>query len=176
MYIDQNAFCTKEEIIGKYTDIQGKIPAGSLFYKSMLFDVNDLPDSPILQLKEEQVAFTLLTDVLSLSGNSIVSGQRVNLYGSINLGQNKFIEDLIAENVRVISIKDSKGYNLDHPSSNKIPFSITLAIHKDSLKYLSLLLKIGKIDLYANSMAYDFQNEATLNTDSIIINYIDENY
>ena len=45
-FINKNTIQNKYDIIGKYTDIQGKIPAGSFFYKTMLFDAEELPDYP----------------------------------------------------------------------------------------------------------------------------------
>lgn len=170
-----NSINNKDELIGKYTDIQGKIPAGSPFYSSMIFDKKDLPDNPITQLLENEVAFTILSDIAGLSGNSIVPGMRINVFGSINLGQNKIIEDKILDNVRVISIKDSKGYSLDHPSSNKIPHTITIAIPDESLSILSLTNKIGKIEMYATSDSYNFST-AKIYQDSKLIKYFNNEY
>lgn len=170
-YVNDKAYINKEDIIGKYTDIQGKIPVGSLFYKSMIFDEKDLPDNPVSQLKKNQTLFTMQADVLSLSGNVIVPGHRVDLYGSINK-QDNFIEDLLVSNVRVVSIKDSKGYDLDHPSSNKMPYTISFAINNESLKILSMINKIGKIEIYPTSNSYSTTDEAKLNKSSKLIKYI----
>ncbi len=171
-YIDDKAYVDKEDVIGKYTDIQGKIPVGSLFYKSMLYEEKDLPDNPVSQLKDNQTLFTMQTDVLALSGNVVVPGHRVDLYGSINDKQESFIEDLIVSNVRVVSIKDNKGYDLDHPNSNKIPFTISFAINNDSLHILSMINKLGKIEIYPTSNSYSTIDEAKLNKKSKLIEYI----
>lgn len=173
-YIEDKAFINESDIVGKYTDIQGKIPVGSLFYKSMIFNPEDLPDNPITSLKENQIYFTLPTDVLALSGNTIVEGHRVDLYGSIYVKQDQYIQDILLSNVRVISIKDSKGYSLNHPSSNKTPYLISFAISQDSLNYLSMLNKIGKIDIYPNSKSYSTETEAKLELNSKIKKYLDE--
>ncbi len=50
VFTDENCAFDEEDIIGKYTEIEGKIPAGSLFYTSMLFDEEELPDYPALKL------------------------------------------------------------------------------------------------------------------------------
>ncbi|NLC97157.1 MAG: hypothetical protein GX675_06275 [Erysipelotrichaceae bacterium] len=175
VYINDKAYLNKDDIIGKYTDIQGKIPVGSLFYKTMLFDKSELNDNPILELKVGQTLFTFQTDVLALSGNSIVRGHRVDIYGSLNIKQDNYIQDLLVSDVRVISIKDNKGYDIDHPNSNKIPFIISLAIDNSSLKYLSLLSKIGNIEIYPSLQAYSTTNEAKLNEKSILLKYLNSN-
>lgn len=174
-YINNDAFLNKKDIIGKYTDISGKIPKGSLFYKNMLFDEKDLPDFPYLKLKDNQVIFTLSTDLISLSGNSIVEDQIVDIYGTINISKSQFIQDLLISDVRVVSIKDSKGYSLDNPNSNKIPNIINLAINKEDLKYIYYISSIGKIDIFSNSNAYNKDVEAKLNTNSKLINFYEEN-
>lgn len=171
-YINDKAYINKEDIIGKYTDIQGKIPVGSLFYKSMIYEEKDLPDNPISQLKDNQTLFTMQTDVLALAGNVVVPGHRVDLYGSVNDKQDSFIEDLIISNARVVSIKDNKGYDLDHPNSNKIPFTISFAINNDSLYILSMINKLGKIEIYPTSNSYSTSDEAKLNKTSYLIKYI----
>ena len=51
-YLLDQAVCDKDQIIGKYTEIQGMIPAGSVFYRSMLKDLKDLPDYPTAQLRK----------------------------------------------------------------------------------------------------------------------------
>ncbi|MCI6272776.1 MAG: SAF domain-containing protein [Erysipelotrichaceae bacterium] len=176
IFVNEDVYTFKDEILGKYTDIQGKIPKGSPFYKNMLFDKASLVDSPHLQLKTNQTSFTIAADILSLSGNTLISGQRVNLHGSLLTNQNVLIEDLLVENSRIISINDNKGYNLEHPSSNKIPYSITFAIDNSSLEYLTVISKIGKIDIYANSNSYDSSNESKLYKNSKIVEYINDLY
>ncbi|MBR2990857.1 MAG: SAF domain-containing protein, partial [Solobacterium sp.] len=49
-YLLDRTLTDKKDIIGKYTEIQGMIPAGSPFYRDMVKDRSELPDSPYLQL------------------------------------------------------------------------------------------------------------------------------
>lgn len=166
-YISEHVYTNKEDIIGKFTDIQGKIPRGSLFYKSMLYDKEQMPDNPVTQLLENQVCYSMATDIIQLSGNTIVEGERVDVYGSLQLDKIPVI-DLLLENVRVISIKDSKGLNMNDEQSNGIPSVILLAVNKDSIELLNQLEKIGSIQLYSTSNSYE-ENEAVLNKKSKLI-------
>ena len=69
-FIDHNVVIKKKDIIGKYTDIQGKIPAGSLFYQSMLIDAEDIPDIASSLLKEHQAIFQCEVDAAMLMNAS----------------------------------------------------------------------------------------------------------
>ena len=86
----------KKEILGRYTDIQGKIPAGSAFYKDMLVKAEDLPDYPSAQLREGQSAYTLETDLAKLGG-VVVPGQRADIYASFTARDGTTISGCIIE-------------------------------------------------------------------------------
>ncbi len=83
IFTDESCAMNEEEILDKITEIEGKIPKGSLFYKQMLFDETELPDYPSLKLKAGQSSFSLGTDLLKSSGNSLTANQKVDLYVTI---------------------------------------------------------------------------------------------
>ena len=171
IYLKDNAFDKKEEIIGKYTDIQGMIPKGSLFYKSMLKKQEELSDYPSTKLLEGQMAYSLTASIIELAGNTIVEDQRVDVYVALN-GNNKIpIVDKLISNARVLSIHDSKGYNITHPKSSKIPNVILLAIDEKSVEFLAKAEKIGTVKLLASSESYS-QHEAMLNENSSVLPYL----
>ncbi|MCR5229571.1 MAG: hypothetical protein K6D03_05550 [Solobacterium sp.] len=161
----------KTQIIGKYTDIQGKIPAGSVFYKSMLYDEKSLPDYPSAQLKEGQSAYTLETD-LARMGGLIVPGQRVDIYASITDRDGTAVTGILEENVRVISVKDHKGLDLDDPESTGIPYLAVLAVRSADLVYLSSAEESGTIRLFSSSRTYDVSAEAQIAADSPVVAYL----
>lgn len=177
VFIGSNIETDIDNIINKYTDINITIPKDSFFYKSILFDGEELNDISILKLYENEVLFTMETSVMNTSSNSLISGLRVDLYGYIEL--NKIIyEDLLLKNVRIVSVNDCKGLDINHPDSNNIPCSLSLALNKDNLKYVSLLNKIGSIELYPNYESYNTLNSEELYRNSRLIsilnNYINE--
>ncbi len=163
----------KAEIIGKYTDIQGKIPAGSVFYKTMLYDEKNLPDYPTSQLKEGQSAYTLETD-LARMGGLIIPGQRVDIYASITSHDGTTVTGILEENVRVISVKDHRGLDLDDPESTGIPYMAVLAVRSEDLAYLSSAEEAGTIRLFSSSRSYDSSAEARLVQDSPVIACLDK--
>ncbi len=169
-YVLPYAYISKEDIIGKYTDIQGMIPAGSVFYKTMLKEENELPDHAILQLKEGQTAYVLETDITKLG--SITAGQRVDVHVSVARKDEAPLNGILLENVRVISIKDHKGLSLDDPEGTGVPYFVELAVKKEQLDILTLADTIGEIRLFSANDPYNTSAEAEFANDSVIITYL----
>ncbi len=161
----------KKDILGKYTDIQGKIPAGSAFYKDMLIKEEDLPDYPSAQLREGQSAYTLETDLAKLGG-VVVPGQRTDIYASFNTRDGSTVSGCIIENARIIAVKDHKGLDLDDPESSGTPYLAILAVNREDLPILSAAETAGNVRLIASSGTYDSGTEAELVENTDVLAYI----
>ena len=170
-YIVAESYQDIEEIVGKYTDIQGMIPAGSMFYKSMLYDAKDIPDDAFSQLRNGQAAFVLQTDMSQLG--SIQPGNRVDLYVTIEQKDKAPITGCLLEGIRVISIKDHKGLDIDHPDSTKTPYITELAINREDIELVSLAQEVGKLRLFSSTNPYDVNQEAQRVTDSDCTKYLE---
>ncbi|NCB33994.1 MAG: Flp pilus assembly protein CpaB [Erysipelotrichia bacterium] len=171
-YLLDNTYNMKEEIIGKYTEIQGMIPAGSVFYRDMLYSEESLPDYPSIQLKEGQAAYTLETDLARLGGD-IIPGQRVDIYVSIDQKMNEApITGCLLAGARVISIKDHKGLDLSDPASTGIPYLAILAVNTADLELLSIAESMGSIRLFSSSISYNQSIEAMMVKDTILYEFL----
>ena len=172
-YLLDNTVNKKEEIIGKYTDIQGKIPAGSVFFRDMLKAEEDLPDNPTAQLREGQSAYTLETDLARLGG-TVLPGQKVDIYASMTDRDGSPVSGCLIENVRVIAVKDHKGLDLEDPQSSGTPYLTILAVMQKDLPYLSAAETAGSIRLIASGRTYDSDaGEAQLKSGTVLLNYLD---
>ncbi len=171
-YLQDYTYTTKEEIIGKYTEIQGMIPAGSPFYKSMVFDESDLPDNPYTQLRSGQAAYSMNVDLTSLGG-VLKSGQRVDIHYSI-VTSDLSLTDCLIENVRIISIKDHRGIDIESDDSSKTPYLAILAVNEEDISLLTLADSLGQVKLITSSSTYDSELEASRVQDSKILAYLDE--
>lgn len=165
------AYGEKAEIIGMYTDIQGMIPAGSLFYKNMLHHKEELPDNPTTQLRKGQAAYSLEIDLAKMGG-SIVAGQRVDVYASFTEMDRNVLSGLLLENVRVLAIKDYKGLDLDDPQSTQTPYLAILAIDVEDVELLSKAEKMGDVKMVASSKTYDANLEAIRASNSDALEYL----
>ena len=169
--LNEDCVLDEKEAIHKYTEIEGIIPKGSLLYKSMLFDENELPDYPTLKLKEGQNVFSLPIDLIKSSGNSLTNNQLIDIYVTIPQRNANPISDLLLNHVRIINIVDRKGIDMKESETN-IPSVINLAVNKE---YVSLLIKaseMGTIDIYATTQTSE--EECVLNTESTVLSKLYE--
>ncbi len=168
MYLQDSAYCRKEDIVGKYTDIQGKIPAGSLFYRSMLQDEKELGDYAQLQLKPGQVLYALQSDMAD--SVDFVEGQRVDVY--VTMEKESVMTGCLLKHARIVSIKDHKGLSLQDTDSTGIPYRISLAINQDDIAIVSLAEKVGRIRLFSCLESYDSDVESVLDEESFLTAYL----
>lgn len=166
IYVSDDVLILKEDILDKYTEIEGIIPKGSLFYKTMLYEEAELPDYPALKLKENQNVFTLSTDLLKSSGNSFVSNQSVDLHVTIEKKKENPVTDLLLSSVRVLNVIDRKGNDMKDSESN-IPYLINLAVDNEYIGLLKMASEVGVIDLYATT--FPQQDECILYEESKIL-------
>ncbi|MBR2068088.1 MAG: hypothetical protein IJ875_07535, partial [Solobacterium sp.] len=171
-YIMDYVFTQKEDIVGKYSDIQGRIPAGSLLYKSMLYDFKSIPDGSAALLKENQIVYVTEIDLATLG--SIQAGNRVDIY--VNMTKDKeVITDRLFSHVRVLAIKDHKGLSIKDEESNGIPYFIELAIDRDDVSLLSKAEALGKIRLFMTPVQNNTRLEAIVEKESDIYSLLNKN-
>lgn len=171
-YLLDNTYNKPEDMIGKYTEIQGMIPAGSLFYKHMLYDASSLPDNPVLQLKKGQTIYALNGDSTALS--SLTAGERADVYIEIERNGDVPLTGCLLENVRIAALKGRQGLDLSRKESDKVPGEADLAVNREDLALLTLGESVGKLRLFAASSPYDTSKEAQLKTDSPAVRYLQQ--
>ena len=172
VFINESFYVDEKDIIKKYTDIRALMPKGSVFYKELLFNENDLPDYPAILLNKDQVSYNMTTDLVKLSGNSIVVGQKVDIYTTYHQRNEKPIVDLLVKSVRVIGVKDKKGLDVVHPDSNGLPYIVLLAINNDLLPIVRGADEIAKLELIAYSSKDSEDVESLFNDQAKILEYI----
>ena len=170
-YLLDHTAMRKEDIIGKYTEIQGMIPAGSPFFTAMLKKEEDLPDNPSAQLRQGESAYTLETDLARLGG-TVVPGQRTDIYVTLARRDGTPVSGCLIENARVIAVKDHKGIDLDDPESTGTPYIAILAVSTKDLPYLSAAEAAGQVRLFSNGSTYDSTAAARLARDTPLMSYL----
>lgn len=163
-YLADHAYCEKSDIIGKYTEIQGMIPAGSPFYRSMLYAESELPDQAAAQLRENQVSFSMEVDVAALGG--IVAGQRADVFVTISQHTDQPVTGCLLRSVRVIDVKDHKGISLSSDESTKVPYLAELAVSSSDLELLTVARTYGSLQLYMSADSYNSGKEAVRDENS----------
>ncbi len=170
--LQDNVLYKKEDILGKYTQVYALVPKDSLFYKDTLEKPENLSDYPSLLLKKDQVAYSLLSDVIKSSGNSLVVGQKVDLYVSLTIKDQLPLTECLIKAVRITAIKDRNGVDINTEGSAKIPYVITLAIDESLVKYLKAATKLGTVELFPVNANYHQEEESLLQADSKLLPYL----
>ncbi|CUB12516.1 hypothetical protein OCB16_24125 [Bacillus cereus] len=149
--IAPNAITNVKDLEGKYTVNGFGVSKNSLLYKDKVVPKDELPDAAILNLKKNEVAFPLLVDIETSSGNSIIPDSYVDLYfkGTVKNETDhteKPIFGRVAKHVRVTSVKDSNATNVFDPKSVEVDGS-----YKDNLNNEAKNRPLAKIYTFAVS-------------------------
>lgn len=135
-------------IIGNYANYNTVIPEGSLFYRDSVVAAADLPDSAFLDIPEGQIPFNLPVDMESTYGNSIFPGNYINIYFKALDETAKIIVGRLAENIKVLTVKDRTGKHVfENSEEERTPSIIIFAVPEE----LHLLLRKA---LYLSDINY----------------------
>ena len=120
--VKNNVILSTSQIIGKYTAINSVIPQSSMFYKEVLVNKSDLPDSVFSYIKEGDIPYQFPVTVYSTFGNSIFPGNKIDIYMKAVDDNGLLMIGRLLENVEVLAVKDSQGRNVfENTSENRTP-------------------------------------------------------
>ncbi|PEB54649.1 Flp pilus assembly protein CpaB [Bacillus sp. AFS098217] len=159
--IPPNALTVKKsDVIGKWTTDGQPVTKNSYLFKDKVVKKEELPDSAILNLKSGEVAFPLLVDIETSSGNSIIPDTYVDLYfkQTVKNGDNeKVVFGGLFQRVRVTAAKDANTEDAfkedkkdekkekDPNQKPKVTRLYTLAVTPEQLQYLNRAKSIGDV-------------------------------
>ncbi len=139
--IKGEAYASKADIIGKYSNADSVIPAGSLFYTRSVVDKEQLPANIILDYPENYVLYNLPIDTETSYGNSVFPGNYIDIYlKAINtidedvaqVEYDKIMVGKLIENVKVLAVLDANGDPVfENLEEKKQPALIIFAIPEE---------------------------------------------
>ncbi len=132
--ITSNTVRSSADIVGKYSNYNTIIPAGSMFYKETVISADELPDSAFVDVKEGQRPYQFPVSMESTYGNSIFPGNRIDIYMKAVDDQGQVMVGKLLENIEVLGVKDSSGKNVfENSEESRTPayliFGVTEEIH-----------------------------------------------
>ena len=168
--LDANIITDKANIIDHYVAGHHTVYQGMMFHQSALVATDDFINYIESQLHDDQVAYNITGELVKNLQGTIYVNQTLDIYVTIKRLKEPPVIDLLLKNVRIISIKDQKGLELNDINDTARPNMVTLAINRDYLAYLSAAIDIGNIQLYVTA---DFDDqECVLVSDSKILPYL----
>lgn len=120
--VKSNVLLNNTQIIGKYTAINSVIPQGSMFFKQVIVEKADLPDSVFSDVKDGEIPYQFSVNMESTFGNSIFPGNKIDIYMKAVDDNNQIMVGRLLENVEVLAVKDSNGKNVfENTSESRTP-------------------------------------------------------
>lgn len=168
-YLSDAVVIKKEDIVGKYIKLNSSIPKGSLVYLSSIERLDDAIDEPALLLNVNQAVFAIEVNLSSTSGNTLQKGSKVDIYATIKNNRDTIV-DLLFKQVRVLSIKDKNG-NEVNDESNQIPKIMLIAMDQNEIPILTKVIAMGDITITPTSEFFS-EEECILYESSVILGYL----
>ena len=185
---------SKKKIVGKYVSNKAVIPEGSLFYKEMLLDWDDLPSSLYGDIATDNTVIYLPVNLSTTYGNSIYPGNYIDLYlkdtKKVNNGSVVYMGKFI-ESIEVLAVVDKDGNNVFETAGDPLdPSYLMFSVSDTSPNYYyttirkalaknSTIFPVPRDAEYSNSekvkstriatqAIVDFINEKTVSQDRIV--------
>lgn len=168
-YLSDTVVSKREDIINKYVKLNTSIPKDSLIYISSIEPLEDAIDEPALLLKVNQAVFSIDVNMSSTSGNTLQKGSKIDIYATIK-NNRETIVDLLFKQVRVLSIKDKNGNEVD-PNTNQIPKIMLIAMDQVEIPIITKVIAIGDITITPTSEFFS-DEECILFESSIVLGYL----
>lgn len=167
------------QILGMYTNVNCIIPEGSFFYKDSIVKFAELPDSFLIDIPENMVAYNFKVNTLTTYGNSMYPGNYVDVYFK-GVDGAKIILGKLVQNVKILAVKDSNGNhvfenNTEERTPNQIIFAVTEEISE--LLRTAEYINDAEIILVPTNVSYRYETDQIVTdiTSTEIKEYIENN-
>lgn len=168
-YLNSEVVLDSEELNNKCVRIDGFVPKGSFFYKSVLDDIGSIDDKLTYDLREDEVAFDININDLKVNQAYLKEGMYVDIY--LTISKDRVLSDLLINNVRIIGLYDLNHKKILDFDNNAVLQNITLALPNDAVSYVNKALAIGTLNAVIGKDCYQ-DVESSLNVESVVFNYL----
>ena len=130
--VSNNVVRLSSGIVGMYTDVNTKIPAGSMFYSEALIKEEQLPDSAFVDVKDGERPYALSVTTSSTYGNSIFPGNVIDIFMKATDENGQVMVGRLLSNVDILAVKDSQGNHVfEDTSVNRTPATLLFGVPED---------------------------------------------
>ena len=153
-----NVLMSKNAILDKYVSHKAVIPEGSLFYKEMVVELDDLPSTLFEDIPDGNTVFNLSVDMNSTYGNSIFPGNAIDLFIYKDGTIGRFIKG-----IKVLAVVDSKGDSVFETTDvPKTPANLMFSVPDEYFTLLKLATINGfRIIPVPRNAVYSVQEQET---------------
>lgn len=176
-----NAITNEDDIVGKYVKYGYSIPMNSYFFNDVVLAEDNMPNSSVLKLGENEYAYPLIVDLETSLGNGIVPDTYVDLafrttvYNPLT-EKDEPVFGVLAKNIRVTSVKDNNAvavFNEDGKGSTKnqsqsLTKLFTFAVSPELNELLNKAILLGEVRPIAKGEVADEQSDLALSTNEVV--------
>jgi len=131
-------------IIGKMVNYDSKIATGSFFFSTNLINEEDYPESSFTNIPDGYTIYNLSVDFNSTYANSIMPGNNIDLYVSMEADDGKELYGRFIKQINVLGVKDDKGNNVfENKDDLGTPSLLLFAVPEDLFLLLKKCEKLG---------------------------------
>lgn len=156
------------KIVGKYSNYNTMIAAGSIFYKDLLVDEQNLPDAVLHDINEGERLVSFPVNMQSTYGNALVPGNLVDAYVKYVNDKGDVVYGEFFDKVKILAVKDASGGNVfESTDSQKTPAYLYFSLPENKYLLFSALNYVK--DIYT---AYDIEVVLVPNTSDFSTNEV----
>ena len=127
--VSEDVITATSQIVGKYSNLNVTIPAGSMFYKEFVVDKAELPDSVFTEIKDGEIPYQFSVNMETTYGNSIYPGNFIDIYMKAVADNGQIMVGRLLENVEVLAVKDTAGRNVfENSTESRTPAYIIFGV------------------------------------------------
>ena len=160
-----------KQIVGKYSNYNTMIAAGSIFYSDLLVSEGNLPDAVLYNTNEGERVVSFPVDTVTTYGNSIMPGNIVDVYVKLYDNSGKLVYGEFFDNIEVLGVKDASGKNVfENTEEARVPAYVYFSLPEakyllfSSLNYI--LTNDIEVVLVPNTVKFDAKNPAAVEVTS----------
>jgi len=141
-------------LIGRYSNVNTIIPAGSMFYNEAVTTKSELPDSSLYDVPEGETLFYLTVNMLTSYTNSMLPGNYIDIYLSTKENGKALVGKML-ENIKILAVKTSDGKNVfENSDETRVPHVIIFSLPEEQHLLLRKINAINSYSVYATSSGY----------------------
>ena len=111
-YIQGDYYKNCEEVVGKYSNYNTMIAQGSVFYRDLIVEEENLPDAVLHNTNEGERVVSFPVNMETTYGNAIMPGNKIDIYVKLTQDNGKLVYGELLEKVEVLGVKDGEGKNV----------------------------------------------------------------
>ena len=167
-FIKGSYYRNYNDILGKYSNYNTMIAAGSIFYTDLLTTEANLPDAILYNINAGERLVSFPVDMTSTYGNSIMPEGLVDIYVKMVRSDGKIVYGEFFNKVKVLAVKDSAGNNVfESTESTNTPAFVYFSLPESKYLLFSALNYIGEeytsfgieVVLVPNTVTYESNEE-----------------